>query len=145
MDIPEILSILSILGVGGIVGAYIQNLLNKQTQIEFEIRQLNETKYRTILVWMRCVLTPENVYLFEFEGKSFPGNRSSSEIKELAEKKLNEYYYNTFLYASDDVLFNLKNFILSPDEKKFTETAVAMRKELWKIKENRDIRLYSIK
>jgi hypothetical protein len=144
MEIQDLVSIIGLLGIGGIIGAYIQTLLNKQTQIELEIRQLNESKYRTILVWMRCILNPENAHLFEFEGNSFPGTRPTIEIKELAVKKLNEYYYNTFLYASDDVLFNLKNFILSPDEKKFTETAVAMRKELWKIKENRDIKLYSI-
>ena len=145
MDIPEIISIISLLGIGGIVGGYIQYLLNKKSQIELEIRQLNESKYRTILVWMRCVLNPEKATLFSFDGMKFPGNRTKEEIQELAAEKLIEFYYNTFLYGSDDVLVSIKNFIQNPDERKFTETAVAMRKELWKISKNRDIESYALK
>ena len=77
--------------------------------------------------------------------KSFPGKRTIEEIQGLAEDKLIEYYYNTFLYASDYVLISLKNFIQNPDERKFTETAVAMRKELWKTNINRDIESFAIK
>jgi len=94
---------------------------------------------------MRCVLNPEKAHLFSFDGMKFPGNKTTEEIQELAKEKLVEFYYNTFLYASDEVLTSLKNFIQNPDEKKFTETAVAMRKELWKISKNRDIESYALK
>ncbi|MGA2919117.1 hypothetical protein [Methanoregula sp.] len=75
----------------------------------------------------------------------FPGNKTKEEIQELATEKLIEFYYNSFLYGSDDVLVSIKNFIQNPDERKFTETAVAMRKELWKISKNRDIESYALK
>jgi len=145
MEISDIISIIGVLGIGGIIGAYITNLLNKRTQIELEIRQLNEEKYRTILVWMRCLLYPDKAQLFSFEGKSLPENLSTSDIKELAKNKVVEYYYNTLLYGSDDVLVKLKNFIQTPSDVSFTETAVAMRNELWKIKKSREIELYAIK
>jgi len=144
MEIQDFLSILTSIGIGGIIGAYIQNLLSKKTQIESEIRQLNESKYRTILVWMRCVLNPEKASLFTFEGKGIPDTMTTDEIQKLAKAKVIEFYYNTLLYGSDEVLFSLKGFIQNPDEKKFTETAVAMRKELWKIHKIPDTELYSI-
>jgi|SRR5208337_4069100 len=145
MDITEILSILSLLGVGGIVGGYIQYLLNKKSQIELEIRQSNILRYHTISLLMRCVINPEKTQSISFAGWKIPDNKTKEEIQELAAEKLLEFYYNSFLFASDDVLASLKNFIQNPDERKFTETAVAMRKELWKISKNRDIESYALK
>jgi len=120
-------------------------LLNKRSQIELEIRQLNVSKYHTILLLMRCVINPEKTQHISFVGWKIPDNKTKEEIHELAAEKLIEFYYNSFLFASDDVLASLKNFIQNPDEKKFTETAVAMRKELWKISKNRDIESYALK
>ena len=97
------------------------------------------------MVWMRCLLYPDKARLFSFEGKALPENLSTSDIKELAKNKVVEYYYNTLLYGSDDVLAKLKNFIQTPSDASFTETAVAMRNELWKIKKSLKIELYTIK
>ena len=45
MDIQTILSILGLLGVGGIIGSYIQYALNQKGDITKEVRSLNLKRY----------------------------------------------------------------------------------------------------
>jgi len=136
MDIQTILSILGLLGIGGIIGSYIQYILNQKGDITKEVRILNENKYRSTLVFMRCILDPTALNQFGFSNKD---EINLNKIKDNTEKiivyaksKLKEYYYNSFLYASDDVINEINNFIKTPDEDNFIKTANAMRKDLWK-------------
>jgi len=135
MDIQTILSILGLLGIGGIVGSYIQYALNQKGDITKEIRILNEDKYRSILVFMRCILDPTAVNQFGFSNKD---EINFNQIKEdpdkiiiYAKSKLKEYYYHSLLYASDNVINEIANFIRTSNEDNFIKAANAMRKDLW--------------
>jgi len=135
MDIQTILSMLGLLGVGGVTGSYIQYILNQKGDIAKEVRVLNEEKYRSILVFMRCILDPTAVDQFDFSNKD---EVSLNKIKDDTEKiiayatsKLKEYYYHSFLYASDNVINEIENFLKIPNESNFIRTANAMRKDLW--------------
>lgn len=48
--------------------------------------------------------------------------------------KIREYYYHNVLFASDEVILAIKNFIHSPVQENFVKTAKSMRKDLWKKK-----------
>lgn len=132
MDIQTIISIFGLLGIGGITGSYLQHLWSQKRETELKIQNLNENKYRSTLVFMRCVLKPENVSHFHIEDPKIPHMKNEEEIKEYAMVRLTEFYYNSVLYASDDVLRKFKQFINQPSESIFMEVAIAMRKDLWK-------------
>ncbi|HEY60128.1 MAG TPA: hypothetical protein G4N92_05535 [Anaerolineae bacterium] len=135
MDTQTILSILGLLGIGGIVGSYIQYALNQKGDITKEVRILNEDKYRSILVFMRCILDPTAVNQFGFSNKDEVNlNKIKDDTEKIiayAKSKLKEYYYHSFLYASDNVINEIENFIETPNEDNFIKTANAMRKDLW--------------
>jgi len=143
MDIETfqlIISVLGLFGIGGVIGAYIQHLFDKQKQIGLEIRKIKEERYRSTLVHMRLVLNPEKFNQFIFEK-----NESHSTTKEHENEKVIEYYYNSLLYATDEVLIHLKEFIRDPNENTFAETAIAMRSDLWGIKKEHTAKEYSLK
>ncbi len=134
MNVQTILSFLGLLGIGGIIGSYLQHFWNQKRETELRIQSLNENKYRSTLVFMRCILKPENVNQFHIEDSKIQKLKNKEEIKKYAMNKLTEFYYNSILYASDDVLRKLKQFMNQPSESNFMETAIAMRKDLWKKK-----------
>jgi hypothetical protein len=53
------------------------------------------------------------------------------DVKNYSRAKLEEFYYNSLLYAPDSVNIAFKRFIESPSENLFFELAVAMRNDLW--------------
>ena len=132
MDIQTIISAVGLLGVGGIIGSYFQHLFNQKRETELKIQQINENRYRSTLVYMRCLLNPKSLPHFQIEDKHIYKLKTSEAIKKYAKEKIIEYYYNGFLYASDNVLVNIKQFLQNPSELNFTKTAVSMRKDLWK-------------
>lgn len=132
MDFQTIFSTLGLLGVGGAIGSYIQHLLNQKRETELRIQNLNENKYRSTLIFMRCILKPENVNQFDINDPNFQKLKNVMEIKDYANNKLIEFYYNSLLYASDDVLIKMKEFMVNPTETNFMRTAISMRNDLWK-------------
>ncbi|MGB7789550.1 hypothetical protein [Methanoregula sp.] len=143
MDIETfqvIISVFGLFGIGGIIGAYIQHLFDRQKQIGLEIRKIKEERYRSTLVHMRLVLNPEKFDQFTFEK-----NKSHSTTKEHEMEMVIEYYYNSLLYATDEVLIRLKDFIRDSNEDTFAETAIAMRNDLWGIKRQYQTKEFSLK
>ena len=132
MDIQTIVSALGLLGIGGIIGSYFQHLLNQRRDTELKIQQINENRYRSTLVYMRCLLKPESLPHFQMEDQKIYLIKNRIGIQKYAKEKITEYYYNGFLYASDNVLLNIRIFLQKPTEFNFTKTAVAMRQDLWK-------------
>ena len=131
MDLKDIISIISLLGIGGILGGWIKHLLERRRETVMRVQNINEGKYRSTLIFMRCLLNPSSINQFEIND---PNHKSITEEEELVryfKQKLEEFYYNSLLYASDDVLKNIKRFINSPNEENFFRTALAMRRDLW--------------
>ena len=132
MDIQTIISTLGLIGIGGIVGGYLQHRWNMSSETELRTRTINEDKYHSILIFMRCILKPENAKQFDINDPNMQKLKDKNEMKEYVKNKLTEFYYNSMLYASDDVLRKMKKFIDTNSESNFIETAIAMRKDLWK-------------
>lgn len=138
MSIDIGISIAVIGALAAIVSAYLTNLWGRHKETELRMQNLNEEKYRTVLVWMRCLLEPENADQFSFEGKNDLRHYTLEEIKERAVRQLKERYYNSTLYASDEVVVGIKRFLSNPTEENFFRVSSAMRKDLWKTKTKLD-------
>lgn len=139
MDVQTIIQILGLLGIGGIIGGFINHIWKQKEVTELRIQELNETKYRSILVYMRLLLKPENLSQFHIDDPKLLDLNEPELIKKYIDEKLVEHYYNSILYASDNVLKSLKQFMKKPTESNFVETAMAMRKDLWKKSTKLDI------
>ena len=144
MDYQTLLSLLGSLGIGGIVGSYLQNLWHQKGETESKVQNLTEGKHRSTLIFMRCVLKPESVREFHIEDTRIYELKESDAIRDFAKQRLVEFYYNSLLYSSDEVLARMKDFIKNPTETTFLKTAIAMRKELWKRGTNIDLRSLSL-
>ena len=139
MSLETALSILGLLGIGGIIGSYFQYIWNQKRQTEEKIQGLNENKYRSSLIFMRCALEPKNYQQFDIEDPLFPRGKSDNHIKDYCMIKLKEFYYNSILYASDEVLKYQKLFLEDPSELNYFNAALAMRRDLWKRKTKADL------
>lgn len=137
MDLEIALSVLGLLGIGGIIGSYFQHVFNQRHETELKIQEINEQRYRSTLVWMRCLLSPKSIAHFQFENpvqmnQILSSFKNESDVKSYARSKIIEYYYNGVLYAPDKVVLKIKSFIQKPSEIAYTEVAIAMREDLWK-------------
>ena len=102
MDIQAIISVLSLLGIGGVVGSYLQYFLNQRGETELRIQSLNENQYRSTLIFMRCVLKPENVDQFHIEDPNIKHLKNNEEIEKYAIE------HNLFIY--EVILLSWENF-----------------------------------
>lgn len=93
-NIETILSILGLLGLGGIIGAYLNHFLERKREIERRIIERKEKQYRNFL---------ENLLAF-FEGWN---------DKEKKKRFMNELYTHAPLYASDEVIKLANEFLRS--------------------------------
>ncbi|MFH1288008.1 MAG: hypothetical protein ABII25_04850 [bacterium] len=128
-----LISIITALGFGGIIGAYFQAIFQRQSQIKEKEHELKNRRYKTILILMLTKLDPENgmQHIAEFRD-------DLKSIKDV-EKEIETELLNSVLFANDEVIKNLAQFSHNPRKSTYIKTVVAMRQELWgkktKIKE----------
>jgi len=127
----QLISIITALGIGSIIGGVIQHLLNKNAEAKMKLKNINEEKYRTILIYMSIILNPKNKNHFVLNDSILYELKTDNEIKEYALSKLREYYYQSLLYASDDVMRTFKIFLSTPNRENYIFTAQKMRSDLW--------------
>lgn len=118
-DTQTILSILSLLGIGGIIGAYFNHFFEKKREMDLRIVERREDQYKRFL---------ENIIGF-FEGWI---------NKERQKNFMEELYTHAPLYASDEVIKLSNKYLESFSSKKdsserdkfYKELVIAIRKEL---------------
>lgn len=127
----QIISLITALGVGSIIGIVIKHLLDRNAELKIKLKTINEEKYRTILIYMSIIINPKNKDHFVLNDNILYSLKTDSDIQEYATSKLKEYYYQSLLYASDDVMRSFKLFLATPDRQKYILTAQKMRTDLW--------------
>jgi hypothetical protein len=127
----QIISLLTALGVGSAIGVIVKHILDRNAELKIKLKTINEEKYRTILIYMSIILNPKNKDHFVLNDNILYSLRNDNEIQEYATSKLKEYYYQSLLYASDDVMRSFKSFLAKPDRENYIKTAQKMRADLW--------------
>lgn len=136
----QIISILTALGIGSIIGVVIQHLLDRKAELKIKLKTINEEKYRTVLIYMSIIISPKNKDHFILNDKILYELKNEREIRDYASSKLSEYYYQSLLYASDDVMKSFKVFLSNPNRENYILTAQKMRADLWNNKTNLTIK-----
>ncbi len=131
MTIESVVSFIGVLGLGSLLGGYLTHVWDRKDELERGSRSLRENRYRSSLVWMRCLLVPERLKHFDMDDPHINKLSTPEDVKNYSRAKLEEFYYNSLLYAPDFVNIAFKKFIESPNEALFVELAVAMRNDLW--------------
>ncbi len=127
----QIISLVTALGVGSIIGVVIKHLLDRNAELKIKLKTINEEKYRTVLIYMSIIINPRNKDHFVLNDNILYELKNENDIREYALSKLNEYYYQSILYASDDVMKSFKLFLSNPNREKYILTAQKMRADLW--------------
>ena len=133
-SLSSITSLLIALGVGGLIGIIVKSILDRNAELKIKLKTINEEKYRTILIYMSIVINPSSKDHFILNDDNLYGLMSDTEISTYALSKLKEYYYQSLLYASDDVMHTLKLFLSNNDREHYISTAQKMRLDLWNSK-----------
>jgi hypothetical protein len=128
-----ILSILGIIGVGGIVTA----IMTKQKELEFKRLENKERRYKSCLLYMDVYFEPSNI---KYISSRQPDINSQTDVIEY----LKAEYHEMVLYASKEVVMSVKAFICNPTYENFLTAVLAMRKDLWAKKSNLSISEISI-
>ena len=129
-NIETILSILALLGIGGVIGAYFNHFLERKREMERRIVERKEEQYRNFL---------ENLLAF-FEGWH---------DKQKKEKFMIELYTHAPLYASDEVIKLANEFLKSFRDKDlrqggksdthYRKLVLVIRKEIKKLNKDKTI------
>ncbi len=136
ISFTQIISLITALGIGSGIGIVIKSILDRNSELKFKLKTINEEKYRTILIYMSIVINPQNKAHFILNDNILYGLKNDTDIRDYALSKLNEYYYQSLLYASDDVMLTFKTFLAECSRENYILTAQKMRQDLWNNKTN---------
>lgn len=121
--IQTILSALTLLGVGGILGGYITYLLDKKKEREFKVLEQKEKRYKSCLLYMDAYFEPKNI---KYLSSRQPDIDDATDVIEYLKME----YHEMMLYASKGVIFSVKAFIENPVRDNFLKTILTMRQDL---------------
>ena len=130
--IQIIISVLTLLGLGGIVGGYITYLLDKKKEREFKVLEQKEKRYKSCLLYMDAFFEPKNI---KYLSSRQPDIDNAQDVIEYLKME----YHEMMLYASKEVILSVKAFIENPTHKKFLRTILTMRQDLSKMKNDLDL------
>lgn len=124
-NLQTILPILTSFGFGGLITILIKSYLdNRRKKFEHEFNQ-KEKRYKAIMIQMWASINPDT------ELEHLQRFRPDVTSKEMLFRELELELYNGVLYASDDVLKQLRKFISKRDYQSYLNVALAMRKDLY--------------
>ncbi|WP_184548893.1 hypothetical protein [Mucilaginibacter sp. FT3.2] len=123
ITVTQIVSLLTALGIGSILGIVVKSVLDRNAELRIKLKTINEEKYRTILIYMSIVINPTNKDHFILNDNVLYELKKDSDIMAYSLSKLNEYYYQSLLYASDDVMRTFKVFLTESNRDNYIATA----------------------
>jgi hypothetical protein len=128
MTIENIVAVLGLLGIGGLISGYFTLLWQRRSTALAKMQEYKETRYKCIILLMRAYLD-FNRYRGELQKYGY-SIKSISDLTAL----LRDEHISAFLYASDDFIRSLGDFIRTPSEMSLVKAALSMRKDLWGVK-----------
>jgi hypothetical protein len=123
--IKEIITILSLLGLGGIVGAFFNSVWERNKAISLQKQEYKEARYKAIILLMYGFLE------YKDESDFLIIHRPDLNSKEKLFLELKTEWNNMILYASDEVLLKSHTFLNKSSHENYKKLAIEMRKDLW--------------
>lgn len=136
MSSELILSFFSVIGISGIIGAFLTYFWNRKKEIELKNFEFKEKRYKSIILLMYAYLNPselQNIIIMRPDLKN---------IQHLKEELITERV-NSWLFANDDTILNFKWFLADPSNITYAKTILSMRKELWNKKSKLHLSIFS--
>ncbi|MFA5162819.1 MAG: hypothetical protein WC421_11330 [Elusimicrobiales bacterium] len=110
---------------GGFFGAYFQSRFQHKKEVEEDIHQLKRKRYGSILIQMLTILDPERglakVQQFREDLKN---------VEDFKEEVKTEMLHS-ILFANDEVIRAMAEFVKNLNHASYIKTVSAMRKDLW--------------
>jgi hypothetical protein len=125
MTVENGMSVLGLLGVGGILGNYFQFLWNRRNAEFSKLHEFKEARYKCIIILMYGLLN------FAKNRENLKGAGRDFESQDDLREELRTEWHNMLLFASEDALHSVQAFIEAPTADTFKAAAVAMRGDLW--------------
>ncbi|MBN2183351.1 MAG: hypothetical protein JW715_15685 [Sedimentisphaerales bacterium] len=126
MNFENIFSVLAPLFIGGFIVHYIHVLWERKSSQLKKKQEFKETRYKCIIMLMLSLLDFEkNKQMLHLHGREYI-NKKEDLIYDL---KLE--LSNMILFASEEVIIKMKDFIQNPSQESFYKVAIGMRQDLW--------------
>ncbi len=125
MNLDIITAIIASLGLGGLVGTILQSFLSNRNKVfEDEFKEKGR-RYKAIMILMWTSLDPKS------ELSHLKIYREDIPNVEALHRELKLELYNMMLYAGDNVIRSLKQFIKNTSHQNYSKVALEMRKDLY--------------
>lgn len=126
MTFKNIVSILTLLGIGGLLGNYFRILWERKNTALLQKQEFKETRYKCIILLMlSCLDFEKNKQMLHQHGRTCIN--SLNDLKD----ELKIEWNNMILFSSEEVLSTMHLFIKNPSQVNFRKVALAMRRDLW--------------
>lgn len=130
MTAQEIISTIGLIGLGGLIKSLLDFFIDDRRRKSEAKHLFKEVRYKAIILLDYALIN------YDTEKSKLLNNRPDIKSKDDLFNEIYTEWVNMALYASDKVIFSMKVFIQNPTEATFTETILAMRKDLYSIKTN---------
>ncbi len=133
MNIQNAITALGLLGIGGLITMFFRIRWERKNEVLSHKQEFMETRYKCVIQLMYSALDfdSRNLLLRQY-------SRNFNNIDELIDE-LKAEWNHMILYASDEVLISVKQFIQNPTIEHYGQCASAMRKNLWGEKVSKEI------
>jgi hypothetical protein len=125
--------IVGVIGTG-LVSSYFTIRWQRRNADLARLQEYKETRYKCIILLMHAYMNFDKE--IERLGKHRPDIKTYRDL----EDELRSEHINSFLYASDYFIQSLQDFIATPNNLNLRNTALAIRKDLWGIKTNLELK-----
>ena len=111
--------------VGTFFGAFFQSRFEHQKHLNEREHELKHRRYLCIMNLMLAKLDPKTGLQHILE------HRSDLKNLEDLDREIHTELFAAVLFASDDVVSSMAEFIRKPEYRSYVSTAAAMRRDLW--------------
>ncbi len=125
MTIENVLSAISLLGIGGAIGSWLRIMWERKNSALLQKQEYKEARFKCLTQLMYAVLD------FEKRGLGLQQFGRNFQSKDDLLEELKNEWHAAILYASEEALITIHAFIRQPSVALFKEAALAMRKDLW--------------
>ena len=127
----RVLPIIQIIVSSGLIVAIYNNYTEIRTQNKLRLLEINENRYRSMLIFMDIILNPSHFVHSTEWNPTIADKINDDELILFYKNKVETYLSNMYLYAEINLIDEIKDFINNPDEEKYISVANKMKASLW--------------